>query len=252
MPYSEIRSEAIIHTIKKLECRVKERFPDSSLGKLCCEVAAISELADSRWQEYQRPYYRLRALWVGALVFIMIAATFLGIWLTQEFTAVTEGHTLFEERPGLALFEGLEPTINVFLLMGAGIFFMRRSEETAKRVRVLKHIHELRSFTHVVDMHQLTKDPSAILGNFQRTAHSPVREMSRYELTRYLDYCAELLSLLGKIAALYMRDVEDIEVITAANEIENLSTNISRKVWQKIMIIGQMDCHEETAKTQLD
>ena len=39
-----------------------------------------------------------------------------------------------------------------------------------------------------------------------------------------------------------MRDVEDIEVITAANEIENLTTSISRKIWQKIMIIGQMDC----------
>lgn len=224
-----------------------ERFPDSSLRKVCVEVVQVATLADIRCQEYQRPYYLLRGLWTGAFLVVMVITTVLGIWLTHEFTDTTaSGEALIQERNGLALFEGLEPAMNVFVLMGAGLFFMFRSEETLKRRKVLKHIHELRSLVHVIDMHQLTKDPSAILGEIQRTAHSPVREMSRYALTRYLDYCAELLALIGKIAALYMRDVEDIEVIQAANEIEELSTNISRKIWQKIMIIGtiEVECKE--------
>lgn len=247
MPYSQIQSDAIIKTLKTLGLRVAERFPESSLRSVCNEVVTVAQAADTRWQDYQRPYYLLRALWAGAFLIALVITTVLGIWLTHEFTDTTaSGEALIRERNGFALFEGLEPAMNVFVLMGAGLFFMFRSEESLKRRRVLKHIHELRSLVHVIDMHQLTKDPSAILGEIQRTVHSPVREMSRYELTRYLDYCAELLALIGKIAALYMRDVEDIEVIQAANEIEELSTNISRKIWQKIMIIGtiEVECAE--------
>jgi hypothetical protein len=37
----------------------------------------------------------------------------------------------------------------------------------------------------VIDMHQLTKDPTFLLGNFQRrTAHSTARAMRECELTR--------------------------------------------------------------------
>ena len=242
MPYSEIRSDAVIATLKTLELRVGERFPSSSLRQVCAEVVSVAGKADERWQEFQRPVYILRALWGVAFLAVLVVTTMLGIWLTHEFPDTTpDGQALYQARNGLALFEGLEPAMNVFVLIGAGLFFMLRSEETYKRRRVLKHIHELRSLVHIIDMHQLTKDPSAILGQIRRTAHSPAREMSRYDLTRYLDYCAELLALIGKIAALYMRDVEDIEVITAANEIEELSTNISRKVWQKITIIGQIE-----------
>ncbi len=248
MPFSEICSAAIISTLKTLQLRVEERFPDSSLNLVCKEVVEIARKADARSADYRRPYYLLRGLWAGAFLIVMIVTTILGVWLTHEFTDTNaQGEALFRTRNGLALFEGLEPAMNVFILMGAGLFFMFRSEETLKRRKVLKHIHELRSLVHVIDMHQLTKDPSAILGEIKRTIHSPVREMSRYELTRYLDYCAELLAMIGKIAALYMRDVEDIEVIQAANEIEELSTNISRKIWQKIMIIGRIetDCEDE-------
>ncbi len=242
MPYSELRSDAITKTLQTLTLRVEERFAQSSLLGVCREVARVAGETDARCADYQRPYVLLRLYWVVGGIILISLITFLGIWLTAEFTGLEEGHLPFEERPGLALFEGLEPAINVFLLIGAGFFFMTRQEEKIKRERILKHIHQLRSLTHVVDMHQLTKDPTAILGDFKRTAHSPIREMSRYELSRYLDYCAELLALIGKIAALYMRDVEDIEVITAANEIENLTTNISRKIWQKIMIMDQMEC----------
>jgi len=242
MPYSELRSDAIVSTLTTLSLRVEERFPQSSLLGVCHEVGEVAKKTNERTAEYKRPYILLRLYWVVGGLILTCLLTFLAVWLTQEFRGITEGHLPFEERPGLALFEGIEPAINVFLLIGAGFFFMTRQEEKIKRERILKHIHQLRSLTHVVDMHQLTKDPSAILGEYKRTAHSPVRNMSRYELSRYLDYCAELLALIGKIAALYMRDVEDIEVITAANEIENLTTNISRKIWQKIMIMGQMDC----------
>jgi hypothetical protein len=48
-----------------------------------------------------------------------------------------------------------------------------------------------------------------------------------------------MLSLTGKLAALYAQSVNDTVVVEAVNDIENLATNLSRKIWQKIMMVEQ-------------
>ncbi len=91
-------------------------------------------------------------------------------------------------------------------------------------------------------MHQLTKDPTLVVGGAsQRTASSPQREMSEFELTRYLDYCAEMLALIGKLAALYGDRMRDAVVIDAVNDVENLTAGLGRKIWQKITIISALE-----------
>jgi hypothetical protein len=90
-------------------------------------------------------------------------------------------------------------------------------------------------------MHQLTKDPSLVHGDVTLTPSSPKRRMSFFELTRYLDYCSEMLSLTGKVAALYAQELRDAVVLSAVNEIEVLTTALSRKIWQKIMILRKRD-----------
>ena len=44
-------------------------------------------------------------------------------------------------------------------------------------------------------------------------------------MTRYLDYCSEMLSLTNKLAALYAQYLPDAVVIDAVNDIEQLTTN---------------------------
>jgi hypothetical protein len=61
--------------------------------------------------------------------------------------------------------------------------------------------------------------------------------MSDADLLRYLDYCSDMLALTGKLAALYMQDVQDPVIIQTVNEIENLTGNLSRKIWQKMMMM---------------
>ncbi|MCT2262850.1 hypothetical protein M3F59_14700 [Brachybacterium muris] len=63
--------------------------------------------------------------------------------------------------------------------------------------------------------------------------------MTRAELTRYLDYCTEMLSLVGKSAALFAEDTTDGDVLDAVEGIETLTSDMARKVWQKIAIIQQ-------------
>ncbi|MEZ4893782.1 MAG: hypothetical protein R2778_12305 [Saprospiraceae bacterium] len=64
-----------------------------------------------------------------------------------------------------------------------------------------------------MDMHQLTKDPSHQLVKISDTESSPKRALTREQLTRYLDYCTEILSLNVKIAALFAQHVDDPVVL---------------------------------------
>ena len=86
-------------------------------------------------------------------------------------------------------------------------------------------------------MHQLTKDPERVGIEPHRTASSPKSKLTQFELARYLDYCSEMLSITGKIAAIYVQRFRDPVVIAATNEVEQLCTGLSQKIWQKIMIL---------------
>jgi hypothetical protein len=47
-----------------------------------------------------------------------------------------------------------------------------------------------------------------------------------------------MLSLIGKLAALYVQKFDDPVALVAVNEVEDLTTGFSRKIWHKIMIIN--------------
>jgi hypothetical protein len=92
-------------------------------------------------------------------------------------------------------------------------------------------------------MHQLTKDPDRLSDEPREgasdTPSSPTRTLTRFELGRYLDYCSEMLALLGKIAALYAQNTADPVALGAVDEIEALTSGLSHKIWQKIMILHE-------------
>jgi hypothetical protein len=133
--------------------------------------------------------------------------------------------------------QGLEAAANLLVLMGAGVFFMFRIEERLKRRAALKALHELRSIVHVIDMHQLTKDPSTTVTIAGKTASSPARTLSRIEVARYLDYCSEMLSLTSKVAVLFAQGFPEPTVTEAVSDIERISAGLSQKIWQKIIIL---------------
>ena len=134
----------------------------------------------------------------------------------------------------------LEAGISALVFIGAAILFLLSCETRLKRIRALEAIHELRAMAHIVDMHQLTKDPDMLLNGPGPTASSPKRTMDRFELGRYLDYCSEALALLSKIAALYVQGFADPVLLNAVDEVENLTAGFSRKIWQKISILDNL------------
>jgi hypothetical protein len=90
-------------------------------------------------------------------------------------------------------------------------------------------------------MHQLTKDPEQLLSADGATASSPERTLNRFQLARYLDYCTEMLAIISKLAALYVQDMDDPQVLGAVNDIQNLTTGLSSNIWQKIVLIDSID-----------
>jgi hypothetical protein len=110
-------------------------------------------------------------------------------------------------------------------------------ESRVKRRRALAMLHQLRSLAHIVDMHQLTKDPERLMSRDEGFVPGASRPASGADLAKYLDFCSELLSLISKIAALLVQRFDDSVVLAGVNEIEGLTTGLSNKIWQKITIL---------------
>ena len=225
--YRELDSQRILATTRTLTQRVAERFPDSGLSRVAGALLATAQESEVRLQRLRRPHWPMR-LGVGvaivALVAIAVAAA-LAVRLAPGIDGVGE------------LLQTLEAGINDAIYIGIAIFFLVSLEGRFKRRDALRALHELRSIAHVVDMHQLTKDPEHLLSPQMATEHSPVRAMTRFELARYLDYCSELLSLTSKLAALHAQYLNDPVVLAAVNDVESLAGQLSGKIWQKIMLL---------------
>ena len=230
--YRSLDSEKIVGTIGTLCQRIDERFPNSGLGNVCRELLTIAGESQERSAWIARTQWPLRII---TWILLIIMASGLAVILTHA--AWPSGG--FEV---VGLVQGLEAALNITILLGAAALFLATVEVRIKRKRALKAIHELRALAHVIDMHQLTKDPERLRA--RTTASSPKRTLSGSELIRYLDYCSEMLSLIGKIAALYVQKFDDPVALVAVNEVEELTTGLSRKIWQKIMILNAYPAEE--------
>ncbi len=210
-----------------LQKRIEERFPESSLLNVCKELCTIASEAKQNSENIAKPNILLR-IFITLIILLMFLALVYSVQLLEiTFSKFTIGE----------LIQIVEAGMNELILIGAAILFLTTTETRLKRNKSLDSLHELRSIAHVIDMHQLTKDPSTLLQEKIVTPSSPKRELTAYQLSRYLDYCSEMLALIGKIAALYAQHSRDSVVLSAVNEVENLASGLSRKIWQKIMIL---------------
>lgn len=229
MPYKTLNAEKVIQTIDRLAARVDERFPDSGLSQVACELAETSRRCAAESDRLRQPIMPIRV--TVYTIWIMGAAAFIWIASTLHYDDV--------EFEAASLVQVLEPAMNLAVLVGLGVIALGRLEEHWKRRKAMDYIHELRSIAHVVDMHQLTKDPYR--NALPHTASSPKVNLTGPLLERYLDYCSEMLSLTGKLAALFAQSCRDGEVSAGASDVEQHCTAMSRKIWQKIMAFSRYE-----------
>ncbi len=228
---TQLESDRIVATIIRLESRIADRFPDSGLRKVVNQFLEIASKSKKNIEWIAKPNILIRVL----SYFLIIIGT---VALIYSFTLID---LKIENRTISNILSLSESLFNDLILIGAAIFFMVTIETRIKRHRASKLLNDLRVIAHVIDMHQLTKDPGMLLEPKKITQNSPKRKLSKFELQRYLDYCSEALSLIGKVAALYAQSLPNEVVVKTVNEIEVLSTGFSRKIWQKLIILNEMD-----------
>ena len=201
----------------------------SGLSHVAAELEEVASAALQLSEKLRKPLWTVRLMTVAAIA-ALISFT---IWLAVlSFQLVPAG-----ENGLMDLLQGIESAINELIFLSLAILFFATLENRLKRKAALSSLHRLRSLAHVVDMHQLTKDPAYLLTTHRPTAASPERSMTAYELTRYLDYCSELLAIISKLAALHVQNLQDPQVLTTVNDVENLAQGLAGKIWQKIMIL---------------
>lgn len=216
-------------TIERLEQRIGERFPDSGLSRVCAEFRVLSHESEALARQLEPPIWPVRIVAIASAVLLLGLAVWAMAQLVSHFTFNAEGvHELLQST---------ESAINELIFLGLALFFLVGLETRIKRRAALEALHQLRSIAHVVDMHQLTKDPAYLLGSFTETQASPERTLSRHQLTRYLDYCSEMLALNSKVAALFAQTMDDPVVLEGVNDLESLTQGMAAKIWQKIMIL---------------
>lgn len=228
MPYRSLDPERITETARQLAERIEDRFPEAGLTRVGRELLKLTGDVKRDVAGIDAPVWWLRIV-IGAIALASSSAFF---WLIVS-VIPESGERI--DKPDLI--QAVEAGINTVVLLGAGLFALIAIEERMKRKRAFAGLHAIRSLIHVIDMHQLTKDPITLTADFTPTGKSPRRVLTRAEMLRYLDYCSEMIAVTGKLAALYAQALNDVFVVEAVNDIENLGSNLSRKVWQKIALI---------------
>lgn len=232
--YFQLDEMRILQTATILRQRIDERFPGSSLAGAAAEVERSVRATAGRIETLSQPYWPLRLLSASLLVLTVLSLGY-GFVGAIDWGSV-QGALSFADFVGL-----LEPSIGSSVFIGAFFVFVISIERRWKHQRVLTAVGELRSLIHVVDMHQLTKDPERARRHGPDTPSSPARKMTMFELGRYLDYCSEMLSTISKVAALYGQAFPDPVIHTAADQVETLASGLSRKIWQKLDLLGRGD-----------
>jgi hypothetical protein len=231
--YRNLDPARIVTTVERLRERIVERFPESSLGGLAGEFARVAARTGPETEWLARPILWLRVS--NAALILLFGGILLAVLLNARVSLRTEGVTVTD------FLQAVDAGLNTLILVGGGILFLFTVEVRLKRRRALKGLQELRSLAHIVDMHQLTKDPDHLVSSLPATASSPQRTMTGAELIRYLRYCGELLSLIGKVGAAYVQHYDDPVVLSAVDQLEDLTTSLSQKMWQKISVIDRAD-----------
>jgi hypothetical protein len=215
-----LEADKLEATIRKVAARVSERFPGSGLAVQAATLVRIADEAVARGEEIRAPHWALRLV-SGASLAILAAALLV---------------VIHEARPpswpvaAVELAQGLDAALSTLILVGAAIAFVVTLELRLKRKRALDALHELRVLAHVIDMHQLGKDPG----------RDPTQRADRAaDLNDYLSECSDLLALIGKVAAYYVQGFHDSVVLRTVNEIEDLTNGLSRKIWQKLTLLDR-------------
>ena len=229
--FDRLRAEPVLETVRRLEGRIAARFPERGLLGVAGELAdLVSDVQEDA--AYIRGRLRTARLASRALLALLVVGTaVLLVVATRDAVTDTGPDSSLDWVPLI------ESAVNDLVFAGLAIYFLFNFPERLERGQLLDLLHRLRSLAHVIDMHQLTKDPERVRATYRASPKSPDVGLDRQQMEAYLDYCSELLSLVGKAAALCAEKSRDSVVLNTVSTLETLTAGMSSEIWQKIQLL---------------
>lgn len=231
--YRTLDPDKLLATIQLFRQRITKVFPSSGLSEVSGELEETAVLCFAEAEKVKRPLWGLRIA-VAVAVLLLLSLPF-EMFLFLKFRLKFDNLDNFGE-----FMQATDAGFNVLVLLVGAAIFLVSVENRVKRRRALKVLHELRSLAHVVDMHQLSKDPVmdlSMLDEGTRMNDRPKAIQQAQDLWYYLSFSTDLLSVIGKLAACFAQEQSDRTVLDTVNEIETVSTALSRKIWQKMSLV---------------
>ena len=226
----QLSADHVGDTVAHLERRILARFGERGLTKAARDLGQLVDRVRSEAGE-SNTRQRRRTRIARTLSVIVIAATVFALIFGLR-SAAAGGLA----RP-VDWVPFIESVINDLVFAAIAVLFLWAIPERLERRSLLRLLHRLRSLAHVIDMHQLSKDPEQITAHYEPTAESIQHGLDAEELYHYLYYCSEMLSLTAKTAALCGEHTTDGVVLETVSTIETLTTELSNKIWQKISLL---------------
>lgn len=229
--FDRLRADPVLATVTRLEERIAARFPQRGLLRVAAQLRVL--VSDVEQAAGEARVARRVARWASR---VLMAAV---VTATVVLLVLATGEALSRRGPEETLdwLPLLESVINDLVFAGLAAWFLWSVPERLQRERLLRQLHRLRSLAHVIDMHQLTKDPERLRSDFRPSPASVDVDLDRAQMEAYLDYCSELFSLVGKTAALCAEQSQDQVVLQTVSTIETVTSSMSRNVWQKIQLL---------------
>ena len=219
--------------MEQLERRIYARFGERGLTKAARDLGHLVDLVQSEAAQSRDRLRRTKlAARAGGITIVAAALVALVFSLRR---AIIDGLAHTADWVPLA-----ESVVNDLVFVAIALVFLWAFPERLERRALLRLLHRLRSLAHVIDMHQLSKDPEQTSPSYKPTAQSVRHGLDADQLHHYLDYCSEMLSLTAKTAALCAEHSTDGVVLETVSYIETLTTDLSNKIWQKISLLPQV------------
>lgn len=219
--YKSLDPKEVLKTAGELSARVADRFPGSGLLGISKELEGVAGRMEGRAAELKKPKVVLRAGILLVCVVAALAAAKLAVMIRASDDIFSLPQFIQSLGSGL---EGLA-------IMTAFAFFLAAIERRSRRSAALKFLSELRSMAHIIDLHQTKKEN---LGpDIGPTKNSPRRDLDDPRLSRYLEYCSEMLSIIGMVGSYYAQELGDEDFLESVDQLTDLTNGMASRILQK-------------------
>ncbi|MEU4384475.1 hypothetical protein [Promicromonospora sp. NPDC023805] len=222
----------VIETARRLRDRIGARFPERGIHRVAEELVALTEqVADTSAGSRRRSRLVRTASHAVIGIVVLVALVAFGFAVQAAFTEAPDN--------GLEWLPLIESAVNDIVFVAIAVVLLYSFPERVQRADLLAKLHRLRSLAHIIDMHQLTKEPESLRDAFAGGTDGGDGGLTPQQIEYYLEYCTELLSMVSKAAALCAEESQDDIVLNTVSTIETLTMGMSRKVWQKITVLSE-------------